>query len=140
MVVEEALANATNSTINSTADALGNLTINTTAILDAFNSTIDKTKTFVDSTSFSGPSTSTLVLVFVGIVALIFIFTLLMKGLNLAITLALNSAIGFFALYAIQLFWLQNLLINIWSVAIVATLGLVGFIIVLILHGVGYLF
>ncbi len=139
-MVVEVLANATNSTINSTADALGNLTINTTAILDAVNSTIDKTKTFVDNTSFSGPSTSTLVLVFVGIVALIFIFTLLMKGLNLAITLALNSAIGFFALYAIQLFWLQNLLINIWSVAIVATLGLVGFIIVLILHGVGYLF
>lgn len=77
---------------------------------------------------------------FIGIVVIMFIGALLMKGLNYAIAIALNSVIGFFALYAVQVFWLQTLLINIWSIIIVAILGLLGLIAVLILHGLGLFF
>lgn len=77
---------------------------------------------------------------FIGIVVIMFIGALLMKGLNYAIAIALNSVIGFFALYAVQVFWLQTLIINIWSIIIVAILGLLGLIAVLVLHGLGLFF
>ncbi|HIH23885.1 TPA: hypothetical protein HA251_02520 [Candidatus Woesearchaeota archaeon] len=77
---------------------------------------------------------------FIGIVVIMFVGALLMKGLNYAIAIALNSIIGFFALYAVQVFWLQTLIINIWSIIIVAILGLLGLIAVLVLHGLGLFF
>ena len=77
---------------------------------------------------------------FIGIVVIMFVGALLMKGLNYAIAIALNSIIGFFALYAFQVFWLQTLIINIWSIIIVAILGLLGLIAVLVLHGLGLFF
>ena len=61
-------------------------------------------------------------------------------GLKHALVLALNSVIGFFALYAVQAYWLPELVINIWSVLIVALFGLAGLIVVLLFHWVGIWF
>jgi hypothetical protein len=80
--------------------------------------------------------------VFAAIVVGIFIFALLLKGINYAIALALNSVIGFFALYAVTVFvpYFNDFVINIWSVVIIALFGLLGFVAVLALHGLGILF
>lgn len=77
---------------------------------------------------------------FIGIVIVMFVGALIIKGIHYAIAIALNSIIGFFALYAVQAFWLQTLVINIWSVIIVAILGLLGLLSVLLLHGLGLFF
>lgn len=50
-----------------------------------------------------------------------------------------NSLIGFFALIAAALF-LPDLVINIWSVLIVAFGGIFGFIAVILLHLLGWAF
>ena len=81
-----------------------------------------------------------LTFLFIGIVIVVVLASLFFWGLKHAIVLALNSVIGFFALYAIQAYFLPSLLINVWSVGIVALTGIVGFIIVLLLHGVGWAF
>lgn len=132
MVVDitNATINATNATIDATTNSSFNLT-------DAVNNTL----TFIDKTTASihAPIPTWLIISFIGIVILVFVFTLLVKGLNIAIALALNSVIGFFALYAIQIL-IPTLVIDIWSVAIVAILGLPGFALVLLLHGLGLYF
>jgi hypothetical protein len=127
-----------NETINGTATIVNATTNNTFNLTDAVNNTL----MFIDKTTSSihAPIPTWLIISFIGIVALVFVFTLLIKGINLAIALAINSVIGFFALYAVQLFLLPSLVINIWSVAIVAILGLAGFILVLLLHGLGMFF
>ncbi len=73
------------------------------------------------------------------VTALVFIAFLVM-GLKFAIKLLLNSLIGFFALWVTKVFVLNGLVINIWSVLLTAVFGIVGYIIVLVLHILGILF
>ena len=54
--------------------------------------------------------------------------------------LAINSVIGFFALFGINLFLSNPIPINFWSVIIVAIGGIFGLIIELILHFLGWAF
>ncbi len=79
------------------------------------------------------------ILILVLVVALIFVTGIFWWGFKRAVMLALNSIIGFFALYAVQL-WRTELVINLWSVLITAILGIFGFIIVLVLHFLGIAF
>ncbi len=65
---------------------------------------------------------------------------LVLWGIKHAIALAVNSIIGYFALYAVQAFAMPDLIINIWSVLLVAVLGLVGLILVVILSMAGIWF
>jgi hypothetical protein len=81
-----------------------------------------------------------LVWILVIVVALIFLGGFLWWGFKKSLALALNSIIGFFALYAVQAFFRPELLINIWSVLLTALLGIFGFLIVLILHFTGIAF
>jgi hypothetical protein len=77
---------------------------------------------------------------FIIIVVVLFVGALLLKGLHYAIAIAINSVIGFFALYAFKAFLMPDLLINVWSVLIVAILGIIGLGIVLVLYGLGLFF
>jgi len=61
-------------------------------------------------------------------------------GLKHAVMLAINSVIGFFALYAVQAFLIPTLVISFWSVLFVAIGGLIGLILVLLLHALGWAF
>lgn len=61
-------------------------------------------------------------------------------GLKHAIMLAVNSVIGFFALYAIQAFVWPELIINWVSILFVAIGGIIGFILVLLFHFLGWWF
>ena len=61
-------------------------------------------------------------------------------GLKYGIILALNSVIGFFALYAIQAWLRPSLVINWVSVLITAIFGIFGFLFVLIVHFLGWAF
>lgn len=61
-------------------------------------------------------------------------------GIKYALALAINSVIGFFALHAVKEFFLSELIINIWSVLFVAIGGIIGFGIVLAMHGIGIWF
>jgi len=81
-----------------------------------------------------------LTLLFLGITVVVVLASLFFWGLKHAIALAINSVIGFFALYAVQAFLLPSLVINAWSVALVAVLGLIGLLLVLFLHGIGWAF
>lgn len=55
------------------------------------------------------------------------------------VALAINSVIGFFALFAASLV-LEDLVINIWSILITAIGGIIGFLAVLIMHLTGIAF
>lgn len=81
-----------------------------------------------------------LILVFLAIVLIIFLIALFFWGLKYAIAYAINAVIGFFALYAIKTFIFPELAINFWSIALVAVFGLGGFIVVLLLHWIGWAF
>ncbi len=72
-------------------------------------------------------------LILVGIVILFLVLGLLWWGIKTGLILAVNSIIGFFALYAIQLV-VPSLVIDAWSVLITAAFGIFGFAAVLILH------
>ena len=76
-----------------------------------------------------------IVAMFLIIVAIIFAFALFFWGLHYAIAYALNAVIGFFALYAMKAFVWDTMIISWWMVAIVAVGGIIGFAIVLLLHG-----
>ena len=80
-----------------------------------------------------------LIILFIVIVAAVFFLGLLFWGIKKAILLALNSVIGFFALYAIQLV-LPTLVINWISVLLTAVFGIFGFAAVLLLHAFGIWF
>ncbi len=67
------------------------------------------------------------------IVVLLIIVLIIAFVLKKILILAVNSVIGFFALFAAKLV-LPTLTINVWSVLITAIGGIVGFILVLILH------
>lgn len=81
-----------------------------------------------------------LVLLFLLLLAVITIAALFFWGLKYAIALALNGIIGFFALYAVKVWLLPELIINVWSVLFVAIGGLLGMAIVMVLHLVGWWF
>jgi hypothetical protein len=81
-----------------------------------------------------------LILLFLGILVILFLVAMVVWGMKYAIAFAINSIIGYFALYAVKAFLLPSLIINMWSVAIVAVTGIFGFIIVLSLHGLAILF
>jgi len=81
-----------------------------------------------------------LVALFLAILVIVFLLALFLWGIKYAIVLAINSVIGFFALYAIKAYVWSTLVISIWSVGIVAVLGIFGFVIVLLLHGFGWAF
>jgi hypothetical protein len=82
-----------------------------------------------------------LIALFLIIVAVIFLSALFFWGLKHAIALAINSVIGFFALYFMVAFEIfPDLVINWLSVIIVAIFGLLGFIVVLLLHWIGLAF
>ncbi len=81
-----------------------------------------------------------LILILVAVVALFLIGGLLWWGLKKAVVLALNSVVGFFALYAVQAWIMPSLVINVWSVLLTAIFGIVGFVAVILLHLVGWAF
>ncbi len=81
-----------------------------------------------------------LILILVVVVVLFVLGGLLWWGLKKGLALALNSVIGFFALYAVQAWWLHDLAINLWSVLFTAILGIFGFLLVVILHLFGIWF
>jgi hypothetical protein len=68
------------------------------------------------------------------VIVFLFVVMLFWKGFKLAIYVAVNSILGFFALYAVQAFWLGTLVINLWSVLLTAIFGIFGLILVVILH------
>ena len=79
--------------------------------------------------------------VFLIILLLIILFSFFMWGVHYAIAYAINAVIGFFALYAVKAFGIfPDLVINVWSVAIVAVGGIIGFGLVLLLHGLNVWF
>lgn len=73
------------------------------------------------------------------LVVLVILVLLVAFVLKRLLALAINSVIGFFALFAAKLL-LPALTINIWSVLITAVGGIFGFIIVIILHLAGVAF
>lgn len=73
------------------------------------------------------------------VTVLVFI-AFLVIGLKAAIKLLINSLIGFFALWITKVFVLNALVINIWSVLLTAIFGIIGYIIVLVLHILGIFF
>lgn len=81
-----------------------------------------------------------LVALFLLVLAVIVMAALFFWGLKHAIILAVNSVIGFFALYAVKAYLLPALVINFWSVILTAVFGIFGFIIVLLLHLLGVWF
>ena len=73
-----------------------------------------------------------------GIVLMVFILgVFLILGIKKALELLFNSIIGFFALWLTKTLFLPTLVINLWSVLITAIFGIVGFVIVVVLHFVG---
>lgn len=81
-----------------------------------------------------------LIALFLFILVIVFLIALFIWGLKYAISLAINSVIGFFALYAVKAFLWTDLVINWVSVLFVAIGGIIGFILVLILHFFGWFF
>lgn len=75
-------------------------------------------------------------IVLAAVIVLVLVAIFVFKRL---ITLAINSAIGFFALFAAKIF-LPELVINWVSVLITAIGGIIGFIAVLIMHLTGIAF
>ncbi len=81
-----------------------------------------------------------LILLFVLVLLALFILGMILWGLKHAVALAVNSLIGFFALYALRTWLLPSLLINVWSVLIVAVFGIFGLVVVVLSHILGVLF
>jgi hypothetical protein len=81
-----------------------------------------------------------LVAIFLIVLAVIALVAFFVWGIHHAIWLAVNSVIGFFALYAVKAFLIPELVINAWSVLAVAVLGIFGLGLVLILHAAGVWF
>jgi len=75
-----------------------------------------------------------MLIVVIGIIALIF---MLLKNVFI---LVINSLVGFFSLYAVQAWVLPALKINFWSVVITAIGGIIGFIVVVGAHLLGWAF
>jgi hypothetical protein len=65
---------------------------------------------------------------------------LIYKLVKNIVVIALNSIIGFFALFGYQAIFGANIAINFWSVIITAVGGIFGFIAVLAAHYLGLAF
>lgn len=74
------------------------------------------------------------------LVTILVFIAFLVIGLKAAIKLLINSLIGFFALWITKVFVLNELVINIWSVLLTAIFGIIGYILVLVLHILGIFF
>lgn len=81
-----------------------------------------------------------LIFILIAVVALIFLGGFLWWGFKKSLVLAMNSVIGFFALYAVNIFINSEKLITIWSVLLTAIFGIFGFVAILILHFIGIAF
>lgn len=81
-----------------------------------------------------------LILIGLVIIAIIAGIVFIIWGLKHAVRLAINSLIGFFALWLVHATILTSLVINLWSVLLVAIFGIFGFIAVLLLHVFGLAF
>ncbi|MDD9953085.1 MAG: hypothetical protein OXR66_02010 [Candidatus Woesearchaeota archaeon] len=75
-----------------------------------------------------------LFLIFLIVLAIVAVAGFFMWGMKKAIWLVVNSIIGYFALYAVQLLLLKDLVITLWKAIVVGIFGLLGFIVVLIAH------
>lgn len=81
-----------------------------------------------------------LVIIGLVIIALIAGIAFIIWGLKHAIRLAINSLIGFFALWLVKATIFPDILINLWSVLLVAIFGIFGFVAVILLHLFGLAF
>ncbi|RME31184.1 hypothetical protein D6789_03570 [Candidatus Woesearchaeota archaeon] len=81
---------------------------------------------------------SFLVLV-ISVAILVAFIAFLIWGMKMAVKLAVNSLIGFFALYAVKLI-IPSLVISFWSVIITAVFGVFGLIFVVAAHAIGLAF
>ena len=81
-----------------------------------------------------------LFLLFLGVAILVAVLAFFFSGVKHALALALNSVIGYFALYAVQVYAPDTLVLHTWSVLLVAFFGIMGFALVLFLHGIGWAF
>lgn len=79
-------------------------------------------------------------LILVGVIILFLIFGIIFWTVKHALWLALNSVLGFFALYAVQAWLMPDLLINVWSVLLVSVFGIFGLILVVALSLFGLAF
>lgn len=73
------------------------------------------------------------------LVVIVFVY-IMFKFLKKITLLIINSVIGFFALFGVNLFLSTPIPINFWSVIIVAIGGIFGLILELILHFFGVAF
>jgi len=71
------------------------------------------------------------------VISIIIVIFMVLKNVFILI---LNSVIGFFALYAVQAWVMPSLEINFWSVMITAIGGIIGFIVVVGSHLLGWAF
>lgn len=79
-------------------------------------------------------------LLLLGIVVVVFLLlALFVWGMKKGVWLAINSVVGFFALYLFKIF-VPTLVINFWSVIIVALFGIGGLLFVLVMHAFGIAF
>lgn len=78
--------------------------------------------------------------IIIGLILAVLFIGLLWWLVKKGIILAINSAIGFFALFLLQYTLMPTLIINLWSVLIVAIGGIFGLIVVLVLHWSGLAF
>jgi hypothetical protein len=76
----------------------------------------------------------------IALVAVIVIVILIYMVLRNVILLAINSVIGFFALFGFNYVFGTDVQINIWSVLITVIGGVIGFAIVVVSHFLGWAF
>ncbi len=72
------------------------------------------------------------------LIVLVVLVAFLFRGARLAMELAVNSVVGFFALYAVRAV-MPALPLKLWSVLLTAVLGLPGLIIVVLIHLLSHL-
>jgi len=83
----------------------------------------------------------TLLWVFAGVFVILCLVAFFAWGMKYALAYAINAVIGFFALYAVQAFQVvPDVVINVWSVALVAIGGIFGFALVFVFHLLGIFF
>lgn len=81
-----------------------------------------------------------LILILVAVVIIFLLIGFFWWGVKKGLMLALNGVIGFFALHAVQVWWLHELKTGVLSTLITALFGIFGFLLVLILHFFGWAF
>ena len=74
------------------------------------------------------------------LVVVILIVLLIFRVVKKVLILIINSVIGIFALIGFNTLFHANIVINFWSVIITAIGGIIGFIIVIGMHYLGWAF